>query len=807
MNDNELTVIRAFRTFDKEAAGSGCAIPPQFRSKLDNKANKAKRKAKKAAITKESVVGVSTEPAQEVEVERIDKSATAAALEAIESAKKAPGVRRPSGVTNAKVAEVGLLRSLFRANQRKQEQLDQIGNTFEPKTAAEKAAQGAQGAQAQAQDPYAAMQELAEHGQLLQKAIPGLNPEVVMQGQQMGVDMSPGAIKKRLGAHEMISKGKKILRDDNQNGVPDAMEASMGGNPEMGGQLAGGQPQQAAQPPMVAAAKLRMLDLTKHAIFGSLSSIVAPQEPTPSYTGAPDYSAGPVLSQRSKQSPGLLSRLLGGGSLLGPSNAVTRGISTVGSKLKQGLQSKHLRDIALGMAMGSMPGGLANPAVAASLPAMTVSSKLHTLDLTKQSLWGLRPAELAGIAGILGITGGAIGLGLKGRGKAAPAAEPKAQPPGRAAIERGMAEGRRRGLVGPGGSWMAMQQGWDPNKQTFKEWRASRSIPTLEESRARFRRGLPQLAGQKAAAVQDAKSKGEEKPTKPGVVKLESASDTPPKKAPEKKPEKESENEAEVKSEKSAQLGRLLSQHAPAAKGTALQALGLITRLGAAPMRWGGKATQWAGKKLGKKLPSLGGKITRAGESVEQAGRLGRLVGKGYRAGGRALKKGQPFFDRPSMRIAREVPIGSTGKLPPRNIFLSGGATGKEPVELLAPSLQENLGRVAEGFGLFGREGQPLRETLRQAALLYGPTALGSVIALKGLGAVTGGDEAESDDVSEYEKRWSKKESSDKSADMGSGSKPLTREYGLPVRDGLKNTNRQEVFDGLAKWSLGAKMV
>jgi hypothetical protein len=130
-----------------------------------------------------------------------------------------------------------------------------ITDEMDPKTAAA-------GAQAQAQDPYAAMQELAEHGQLLQKAIPGLDPSVVMQGQQMGVDMSPNGVKKRLGAHEMISRGKKILRDEKKNSATGAAGSPADGNPAAAGQPPEQQPQP-QQPPMVAAAKLHSIDMTK----------------------------------------------------------------------------------------------------------------------------------------------------------------------------------------------------------------------------------------------------------------------------------------------------------------------------------------------------------------------------------------------------------------------------------------------------------------------------------------------------------------------------------------------------------------
>ena len=265
MNDNEMTVIRAFRDFDKSAA----VIPPQFRSKADNKKNKAARAAKKPWLTKEPISNNSGEKAQDVAVERIDKKAAAAALEAISSMPAAPEERRPSGVTNAKVAQVAHLREMFQANKQKQDQLSAIGNTLEPKTAAA-------GAQAQTQDPYAAMQELAEHGQLLQKAIPGLDPSVVLQGQQMGVDMSPGGIKKRLGAHEMIARGKKILREEKKNSATNAAGSPAGGNPAAVGQPQEQQPQQL---PMVAAAKLYSIDMTKVAQGLAAAGVPRPQKP------------------------------------------------------------------------------------------------------------------------------------------------------------------------------------------------------------------------------------------------------------------------------------------------------------------------------------------------------------------------------------------------------------------------------------------------------------------------------------------------------------------------------------------------
>ena len=80
------------------------------------------------------------------------------------------------------------------------------------------------------------------------------------------------------------------------------------------------------------------------------------------------------------------------------------------------------------------------------------------------------------------------------------------------------------------------------------------SFPTAE-AKAKF------LSRGKAASVtaQNTKDDDEGDETKPGILRLELASDQPAKKAPEKKPEAASENEAEIKgkdkSEKKANMG------------------------------------------------------------------------------------------------------------------------------------------------------------------------------------------------------------------------------------------------------------
>ena len=309
MNDNAMIVIRAFRGLDKEAGCDTADKKPIGRAtaiKYGWKDPKSKR-TKKAVITKESLSKnvIDDGGVIDVAVERINKSAKLAALEALDAMKKAPDQQRPSGVTNAKVSEVGMLRSKARDEKKKQEQISAMGDSLGPKIAMAMAKRAAGGAAAQA-DPYAAFEQMQRDGATVSKAIPGLDPNVVLQGQHQGIDMTPSGIKKRLGAHEMISKGKKILADENKNGVPDIAEGSAGAG--MGEQaLAGGQPQAQPQMPkdpaqMIAAAKLRMPDLTKAA-----AGIVADAPTLPSYTGAPDLSKFPfALSEQPRRGRSLL---------------------------------------------------------------------------------------------------------------------------------------------------------------------------------------------------------------------------------------------------------------------------------------------------------------------------------------------------------------------------------------------------------------------------------------------------------------------------------------------------------------------
>ena len=114
-----------------------------------------------------------------------------------------------------------------------------------------------------------------------------------------------------------------------------------------------------------------------------------------------------------------------------------------------------------------------------------------------------------------------------------------------------------------------------------------------------------------ASGTQDTKQKKTQEPTKPGVVRLESASDEKPKKAPEKKPEEGcSENKNEYEKEASPRgLGGLMAAVEQAIRsgkaGTVLKGLGSKAYGGAKAL--GSKALGGA-KELGGKALELGKK-------------------------------------------------------------------------------------------------------------------------------------------------------------------------------------------------------
>jgi len=272
------------------------------------------------------------------------------------------------------------------------------------------------------------------------------------------------------------------------------------------------------------------------------------------------------------------------------------------------------------------------------------------------------------------------------------------------------------------------------------------------------------MSRSKSAALtkQDADSKKKEEETKPGVVKLESASDTPPKKAPEKKPEKESENEAE---KKEAAIG-------PAAIGLGLRGLGLLSRAGAVPLRVGGRGMTAVGGKLRTLLPGLprlGGAVETAGKKVTGAGRFSKLLGKLYRSIGKQLPKGETL-----------TPTALTERVGPRftsDALMGGGTTGLP--------FGENLRNILRGVGV----GRKPELGARDALSLLGPAALGGGMLYGGARMLGGKEEPEG-----------------KEASLGAGVPPLKTLRALPRRDGFRTTNRQGVFNDLSRWSLGARM-
>jgi len=774
MDDNEMVVVRAFRGLDKEAADAPCpgskilskgmgrglgigggkgpiGVPagakpedaavacPLVGSKIRSggmgrglgigggkgpigratamkygwKDLKDKKRKKKAVIEKEALAGVTSADMVDVDVTRIVKGAAAEALKAVEALKNDPNIRRASGVSNGAVAKVSMLRSKMRSEADKQKQLGQLGNVLDPtqkfaaltgrgnstlsglfgfggtkpvknkpfasasenglneqpevtdsngesaQSPVEKAAAGV--APAGQTDPYAAFQQMAEDGKTVSKAIPGINPDVVMQGQQMGVDMTPGAIKKRLGAHEMISKGKTILRDDNQNGVPDVAEGAggagmgtesmgLGGQPQ--GQPPGqppgapqgapqsqvpGKPQMPQMPAMQAAAKLRMPELEKAAIM--------PEAPKlPSYTGAPDMSDSPMA----------LPQL--------PPDGVTH------------YKGPQLKSMDLG--------GLLSNLVTKRMRRGPAPGWRGALGLPKADKWS--------IAGLLGRIGG-------GKKPATTEAEESAAP----------------GLT---------------------------KMQSLDRVR--------ELTKSATADAQDVKADGEGDETKPGTVILESASDTPPKKAPAKKPEKDSENEADIEVVKGGKKPKAESKEAGlmnAIAGLGLKSTGLLSRLGGAPLKLAGKGIESLGARVGGKLPSIGATLARTGKRVGGAGRFGSLVGKGMRRAGKDFARGGAGYDPKSM--------------------------GKK---MMGKTLQGIVGDNPDSAAAIAK--------------LLGPAALGGGMLYGGKKLLEGEPETEKG-----------------AADMGSGATPLKASSELPRRDGFKSTNREEVFNDLSKWSLGAR--
>ena len=267
---------------------------------------------------------------------------------------------------------------------------------------------------------------------------------------------------------------------------------------------------------------------------------------------------------------------------------------------------------------------------------------------------------------------------------------------------------------------------------------------------------LPKHMGRKAASAsaQDTKKKDKDDETKPGVVKLESASDTPPKKAPVKKPDEESENKVEYDEKTAAATGiasPLLSilKQLVGAKGLPRQltrgvGVPVAHRIGALSKIQGGGAVKSLLKGIGTAAKPVGaGAAGTAGRaSLVGAGTLG-LGGLGIHAAGRrtGAKEKEEELAGKGDNTAALTDILTTLVTQRAS---GGGAPG------MAPS--GGMGMERSKWGSFS--------TMLKRAL----------------------------------------------SGMGQPETPLKASTDLPRRNGNRTTNRQEVFEDLARWSLGARL-
>jgi hypothetical protein len=121
-----------------------------------------------------------------------------------------------------------------------------------------------------------------------------------------------------------------------------------------------------------------------------------------------------------------------------------------------------------------------------------------------------------------------------------------------------------------------------------------------------------------------------------------------------------------------------------------------------------------------------------------------------------------------------------------------------------AQGIAQLTGLGATGLGataLLGSDGGEQKQSSEKMALDL--TRVGQIMEGLGLLGVGGNKQEQPEEEEEQEPKTEKKSS----AGLGSGVKPLVHESGFRTREGFKNTNRQEVFNDLAKWSLGAKTI
>ena len=230
-----------------------------------------------------------------------------------------------------------------------------------------------------------------------------------------------------------------------------------------------------------------------------------------------------------------------------------------------------------------------------------------------------------------------------------------------------------------------------------------------------------------------------------------------------------------VKTAGAADLAKLIaSKVGSKSKALGLRTLGYLSRVGALPIKATGRAVELGGRAVGTVAPETGVKIMRAGQKTHAYGRAARLAGKVMRRQGKRIGKGLDPNKMPGRPIVGvwEHPKART------NLY--------------------NLKRVARAFGV----ADPQKLSAKDIAKVLAPAGVGAA-TLGGAYAVTrSGKPKEEEYVLTGE--GEEKKGEDFTIGMGEGGHGGSSEF--PRREGFKTTNRQDVFDELSQWSLGAKM-
>jgi hypothetical protein len=278
---------------------------------------------------------------------------------------------------------------------------------------------------------------------------------------------------------------------------------------------------------------------------------------------------------------------------------------------------------------------------------------------------------------------------------------------------------------------------------------------------------------QSSVNEQNAKKPEEEQEETPKKVeKLESASDTPPKKAPPKKPEEPSENEVEYKE---AVLRKMALGGLPIGPGTLVGALhglvrekdpgedraqamgrsaltGVGTDVGMGLGAFGGGL---GGALLGKKLFPEKGMFDNASKNRQAlAALLGMLLGTagggyaGYRLSRRTPKGKEkkssalgPFHKVAAEDMDFDLPTERKGMSTTAKVLLGALAGAGIPVALWhgsSPVIRKIVKKIYDYAPLEKLHKLPSRHPKATKALMYAPAAAGGI-----LGGMSGGDEDE----------------------------------------------------------------